>query len=417
MAFMIKLANGHLRTWIEVDRAAIAHNYRAFRKLLARPKGLGLGPKTNPVREGSFSNGVKLMAIAKSNAYGHGLIPYSKLLVKLGADWLGVDSIVEAQTLRAAGITDTPILVLGYTRPDNFAAAAAANVSLTVSTFEALRALKKLTPMAIGAGRKISAMPPLRWHLKVDTGMHRQGFLLAEFPKFLNKLKKFQAVIKVEGIYSHLAAASDQKLKSSVQNQIQEFEKFLDLAATAGWPRESLLKHLSASGGALAYPDLPRRGGGARYDLVRLGLGLFGLEPGQLKSKIILQPALTWKTIVSEIKTLPAAGRVGYDLTERVKDGTRLAICPIGYWHGYPRFLSGVGRVRIKNQFAKITGRVSMDMIAINVTKIKNLKVGDEVVLLDGQKGPTAEELAELAQTSSYEIITRLNPLIERFYV
>jgi len=392
--------NGHLRTWIEVDRAAIAHNYRAFRRLI--------GSKINLVREGTFSDEVKLMAIAKSNAYGHGLVPYAKLLTTLGADWLGVDSIVEAQTLRGVGLT-IPILVLGYTRPDNFAAASAANISLTVSTFESLAALKNLT--------KISSAHPLRLHLKVDTGMRRQGFLLSEFPRFLKALKKINRVARVEGVYSHLAAPSDPKLKSSVKNQIKEFENFLNLAAAAGWPRDSLLKHLSATGAALGHPD-------ARYDLVRIGLGLFGLQSSQLKSKIVLQPALTWKTIVSEIKTLPAAGGVGYDLTERVGAGTRLAICPIGYWHGYPRLLSGVGRVRIKNQFAKIIGRVSMDMIAIDVTKIEKLarrggglKVGDEVVLLDGKKGPTAEELARLAQTINYEIITRLNPLIERFYV
>ena len=137
----------------------------------------------------------------------------------------------------------------------------------------------------------------------------------------------------------------------------------------------------------------------------------------RFQNKIKLAPALIWKTIVSEVKTLPDGGAIGYDFTESVKAGTKIAVCPIGYWHGYPRFLSGVGRVRIKNHFAKVLGRVSMDMIVIEVTKIKNLGVGDEVVLLDGRKGPTAEELASLTQTSSYEIITRLNPLIQRFYI
>ncbi len=345
------------------------------------------------------------MAVAKSNAYGHGLVPYAKLLIELGADWLGVDSIVEAQTLRATGVT-APILVLGYTRPDNFAAAALAGISLTISTFESLTIL-----------RHFSSDQPLKLHLKVDTGMHRQGFLLAEFPKFLHLLKKFQPAVVVEGIYSHLAAASDPRLKSSVRSQIKEFEKFLTLAEADGFPQSSLLKHLAATGGTLSYPE-------ARYDLVRIGLGLLGLYPDQLKSKIKLQPALVWKTIISEIKTLSADDRVGYDLTEKVRRGTQLAVCPIGYWHGYPRLLSSVGRVRIKNQFAKIIGRVSMDMIIVDVTKIKNLarrrnglNIGDEVILLEGKSGPTAEEIARLAQTNSYEIITRLNPLIQRFYV
>lgn len=365
---MKKFANGHLRTWVDVGTRAVAHNYRLFRKLL--------GPK------------VKLMAVVKSNAYGHGLVDFSRLITKFGADWLGVDSIVEARRLREAGIKK-PILVLGYTRPALYREAVRLGVTLTISSREALHSL--LT----------SHFSP-QIHIKVDTGMHRQGFLFEEFKKLLPKFEP----LKLQGIYSHLAA-SDGKLRSAAEAQIKEFENFLAMMPNHRW-----FKHLAATGAAIAYPD-------ARYDLVRIGLGLYGLWPNEnLRRRfgrtITLSPALTWKTVIAEVKTLPAGGRVGYDLTERVKPGTKLAICPVGYWHGYPRALSSVGQVMIKNQSARVIGRVSMDMLTLDVTRIKNVRVGDQVILL-GYSCP-AEQLAFLAETSNYEIITRLNPLIERFY-
>ncbi|MBI2097413.1 MAG: alanine racemase [Candidatus Vogelbacteria bacterium] len=367
---MTRIENSHLRTWIEVDTPAVAHNYRRFRQFLG--------------------SRVKLMAVVKSNGYGHGLVPFAKLLSALGTDWLGVDSMVEARRLREEGIK-LPILVLGYTRPAFYREAARLGVALTISSGESL--IQLLT----------SNFQPLI-HLKVDTGMHRQGFLFADFKKLLPKFK----LLKLQGIYSHLAA-SDGKSRAATQAQIKEFGKFLVLIS-----KQHLIKHLAATGGAIACPE-------ARFDLVRIGLGLYGLWPNKslrrrFGSKINLRPALTWRTVISEIKILPAGGRVGYDLTERVKPGTKLAVCPVGYWHGYPRALSGSGRVLIKNQWAKVIGRVSMDMIVIDVTKVKNLQVGEEVTLLGGRSGPPAEDLARLAQTSNYEIITRLNPLIERFY-
>ena len=380
---MVKLTNGHLRTWIEIDRRALARNYRAFRQLI--------GPK------------VKLMAIAKSNAYGHNLLDFSRTLVKLGVDWLGVDSIVEATALRRAGLKAN-ILVLGYTQPVNFPRAARRRITLTISSLESLKQLL------------ILSLPP-QFHLKIDTGMHRQGFLLPELARAVALIAraKLRAQRALTGVYSHLAAASNSASSDTVSRQITAFEVALATLAAGGWPRKTLIKHLAATGGAIGYPA-------ARYDLIRIGLGLYGLWPSpvwrrRFQNKIKLAPPLIWKTIVSEVKTLPDGGAIGYDFTESVKAGTKIAVCPIGYWHGYPRFLSGVGRVRIKNHFAKVLGRVSMDMIVIEVTKIKNLEVGDEVVLLDGRKGSTAEELASLTQTSSYEIITRLNPLIQRFYI
>ena len=132
----------------------------------------------------------------------------------------------------------------------------------------------------------------------------------------------------------------------------------------------------------------------------------------------MLEPTLSWKTIISEIKELPKGAKIGYDLTETLPKESRIAICPIGYWHGYPRTLSSVGFVLVGGKRARILGRVSMDMISINITDIKNAKVGDEVVLIGKQKKEkiTAGELANLSDTSHYEIVTRLNPLMKRIY-
>jgi len=386
-----------LRTWIEIDRAAVAHNYQSFRHLIDPAQQLG----------GKASK--LLMGVVKSNAYGHGLWDMARTLVELGVDWLGVDSIVEAVRLRENKIAK-PILVLGYTLPEHFAAAAAAGITLSISGFESLEAL-----------RLANFPQPLRIHIKVDTGMSRQGFLPNVWSKLLSSLERLPASVVVDGVFSHLAAAGLARFTHSTHRQIEIFEKFLaEFDTRKIHQSERFIRHLAATSATVAYTE-------AHYDLVRVGLGLYGYWPsgssrngppasGRI-SRPKLEPPLAWKTIVSEIKSFEKPARVGYNFTGKVAAGARLAICPIGYWHGYPRALSNCGRVRINRQFTRVVGRVSMDMIAIDVNKMKNLQVGDEVVLLDGVRGPSAEELAELTKTSPYEIITRLNPLIERFYI
>ncbi|MFH1170219.1 MAG: alanine racemase [Candidatus Vogelbacteria bacterium] len=385
-------SKNNLRTWIEVDTKALARNYLAFRKLLARPKGLGVGPP------------VKLMAVVKSNAYGHGLIDFSKQMVKLGADWLGVDSIIEAITLRQAGINKN-ILVLGYTQSVNFPIAVKNNIVVTISSLNSLRQI-------------LAMSRPPQFQLKLDTGMHRQGFTSVDLVSALALLarpsvRRGRVFSKLVGVYSHLASASNKNHTAETHQQIVMFENALDQLAQAGFPRQSLVKHLAATGGTIGYPE-------ARYDLARIGLGFYGYYPSQewqknFAKKIKLHPALTWKTIISEVKTITERGAVGYDFTEQTKSGTKLAVCPIGYWHGFPRALSSCGEVMVRGARTKVIGRVSMDMIVIDVTRIRGVKQGDVVTLI-GEK-ISAERLAVLAHTSVYEIITRLNPLIQKFYI
>lgn len=371
------------RTWIEINKKAIAENYRTLRKLIG--------------------NKCRLMAVVKSNAYGHGLVGFSKEAQKLGVDWFGADSVVEAQALRNSGIKK-PILVFGHTLPERLKEAVDENISLTVSSFDGLKNLKIL---------RHRKPEDLRVHLKVDTGMHRQGFYVKDLPEAVRFLKIKLPQVKVEGVYTHFAAAKNPAFPRDTLIQINEFKKAIKIVESGGFKP---IKHAAATSGAILFPE-------ARFDMARIGIGLYGLWPSaEVNSaaggEIKLAPVLSWRTIIGEIKEVKKYDRVGYDFTERLNRDSNIAILSVGYWHGYPRSLSSVGQVLIRGQRAKVLGRVSMDMTAVDVTGIKNAKVGDAVTLLgcDGRKKILAEELAQLAGTINYEFITRINPLIERVY-
>jgi alanine racemase len=366
------------RTWIEISESAIKNNYQIFRRML-KP-------------------GIKMLGVVKSNAYGHGLFGFAKVLADLGIDWLGVDSITEAETLRERGIK-VPILVLGYTLPANFGLAHSYNVALTVSSFDNLKIANKL-------GKKINI------HLKIDTGMHRQGFQLNDLQKALAIIKDSK-FINLQGIYTHFAAAKNPDWSGMTGKQIALFNQAVKLAKSLN---PGIIAHASASAGALNFDT-------THYDMVRIGAALYGLWPSletklSLEKKINLKPVLTWKTLISEVKTIEKGEKIGYDFTEEIKRKSKIAVLPIGYWHGYWRALSGAFYVLLRGQKAKVLGRVSMDMVTIDVTGIKGAKVGDVVVLLgkQGKDEISADDMAKVANTTNYEIVTRINPLIKKYY-
>jgi alanine racemase len=372
---MAKMKPGRsgVRTWIEIDRRAAAHNYRAFRSLL--------GPK------------VRLWAVVKSNAYGHGIFLFAKLMDKLGVDGFCVDSLIEGVKLRGEGIRK-PVLVLGPTLPASFPQAVRENLRITISNFEGLRALLK-------EKRKPE------FYLKLDTGMHRQGFLAADDARLLRLLRK-SALPSFRGLYTHFAAAADPRSRSA-KGQFEEFTSRARAFEEAGF--RGLELHAAATGGTLIDP---------RYHLsaVRVGKGLYGFFPSrelEAAHGFKLRPVLAWKTYVAELKDLKPGDAVGYDLTESVTRPTRMAVLPVGYWHGLPRSLSSKGEVLVRGKRAKILGRVSMDLTVIDVTGIP-CKVGDPVTLIGRDKGDemNAWELAGKAGTIHYELLTRLNPLIEK---
>ena len=374
----------HLRTWIEINQSALKNNYNQFRRLIGKT--------------------CRLMAVVKSNAYGHSLIDFSVLAEKLGVDWFGVDSIIEAESLRMAGIKK-PILVLGYTLQDKINDALNNNVSLTIADIQTLKNLKNI----VGKGNK------LKIHLEIDTGMHRQGFFISEIPEVIKILKSQKSILLVEGVHTHFSSAKNPAFPTTTFDQIENFKKAIKLLESAGFV--GFIKHAAATAGTIIFPQ-------SHFDLVRVGIGLYGHWPSKetkeaFEDKIKLEPVLSWKTIVSQIKKLPNGSKIGYDLTEIVSRPTKVAILPIGYWHGFPRILSSVGRVLINGAEAKILGRVSMGMISVDITDIKNAKLGDEVVLLGKSEkiSKSADDLACLSDTTNYEIITRINPLIKRVIV
>lgn len=366
------------RTWVEIDRAAVRANIRAFRKLI--------GPK------------VKLWSVVKSNAYGHGLYTFAPLAAKLGVDGFCVDSLVEGVRLREAGVTQ-PVLVLGSTLPELFSVAAAYDIVISLSTFEDLQAM-----------RKAKARP--KFHLKLDTGMHRRGFMERDVAKVIKMFRARGARLApcLQGIYTHFAAAKDVAYPTYNEKQYALFGK-MERRLRPLAPR--MMAHMAATGGTSLDKKYHR-------DAVRVGMGLYGYHASyelevQLP-KVALKPVLNWRTIISEIKTVPAGEPVGYDITERLRRNTKLAVLPIGYWNGFPRALSSIGQVLVKGRRARVIGRVSMDLVTVDVTGI-NCKVGDRVTIIgaDGKDAIAAWEFAgRMAGTSQYEVLTRLNPLMER---
>ena len=367
-----------LRTWIEIDRKAARHNYRAFRRLIGQ--------------------NVKLWAVVKSNAYGHGLTLFAKLADSLGVDGFCVDSIVEGNRLRRDGIKK-PLLILGPTLPARLADAAHHDITVSVSNFDALKALAR-------------AKAPPRFHLKIDTGFHRQGFYVEELPKVIKLVRNLKLETRncLKGAFTHFAAAKDVTYPTYTEMQFEKFQRALQMLRNAGF--RNLTAHAAATGAASISPKY-------HFDAVRIGMGLYGFhaspELEMQLPRIVLKPVLHWKTLISEVKRFKVGDYIGYDITERMRYSGLMAVLPIGYWHGFPRAFSSIGHVLVSGKFAKVIGRVSMDLTAIDVTGIR-CRPGTVVTVLgkSGREEIRAQEAARAIGTTQYELLTRLNPLMER---
>ena len=320
-----------LRTWIEIDSGAFRHNTEEFLKLIS--------PKTH------------FMAVIKSNAYGHGLSLVGTILKKYPRAWIGVDSITEALRIRHDGLTNS-MLVLGHTLPSRIEDARRAGIAITVSQFETLADLARMRTRPA-------------FHLKIDTGMHRQGFLPEDFPRMIGMLRRAHLV--PEGIYTHFAAAKDKKVPVYTHMQTRVFKDAITMMNDAGFSR--MITHAAASGATLLFPE-------THFDMVRIGMGLYGYWPSTeaaasyCRSRTKLKPVLTWKTVVGEVKEILKGSCIGYDSTECAQRSVTMAVLPVGYWHGFDRGLSSKGQVLIRGKRARVLGRISMDMIAVDVTKI-----------------------------------------------
>lgn len=378
----------NLKTWVEIDKKAALANVKTIRSILKK--------KT------------KLYAVVKSNAYGHGLREFS-LIVNNKVDGFCVDSVYEGETLRSVGIKK-PILVLGPTLSKNeLTLATENNLEITVSTFESLKQISQI---------KNKKDCPF-FQIKVDTGMHRQGFFVKDLQEVIGIIKKSKLSDNLKGVYTHFASAKDVTYPHHTNGQIDEFKKTQAIFKRFGFGK--IMFHASGTGGTVLYSQ-------AHFDMVRIGIGLYGYWPSKesreqhsltLGKELTLKPVLSWKAKISEIKKLKKGDFVGYDLTEKMQRDATVAVIPVGYWHGFSRALSHKGQVLVKGKRCKVAGRVSMDLVIIEC-KNANTRVGDVVTIIgrSGKEILTADDQMEVADTLyTYEILTTINPLIKRVVV
>ena len=366
------------KTWIEVDKSAIEHNFNVFKDLI-KPE-------------------VKFMAVVKSNAYGHGMIQFAQEIERLGADYLAVDDGIEALDLRKAGIK-SPILILNYIERGLLKEIIENNISVTVSNFNMLDRiieLKDLNPQI---------------HIKADTGLGRQGFLKPDMEKLLEIIKKEN--LEVKGLYTHYSIAENPDRLDYTQKQTEEFKTWIKAFEDAGLDP---IKHSSAASGVILGEEF-------HFDMVRIGIGLYGhWGSRELREwagdRIELKQTSTWKTIVSEVKKMPAGSYTGYNLRNKLEKDSTIAIIPVGYWHGLTGLMTNEGEVLIRGKRAKISGRVAMDMTILDATNIPDIEVGDEVVITgcQGDDCITIDDLKYRFDLINYEFMVRLNPLLPRIY-
>jgi len=358
--------------WAEVNLDAVAANTRNLARLV------------NPAR---------LFAVVKADGYGLGAVPVARTALENGAAGLCVARPEEGLMLRAQVIA-APILILGPTLPSLAPEVVRARLTPTVCGLELAEAL------AQAAGSR-----PVAVHVKVDTGLHRYGISPAEVEPFTRCLNRYPQ-LKLEGIWTHLATA-DEADKSFAYRQLALLQQVM-----VGLPQVPL-RHAANTAAALDLPEL-------RLDLVRAGLGIYGYYPSKhVGQAVSLQPALTLKSRVVRVHEVGPGEGVGYGHTWVASRPTRVALVACGYGDGYPRHLSNRGFVLIRGRRCPLVGRVSMDLLTVDVSGLPEVGVGDEVVLVgrQGDEEVRLEELAELAETIPYELLTRLTPRVARVYV
>lgn len=370
------------RSWVEISKQRIAENFRAVRAVV--------GP------------GVEVAAVVKADAYGHGALEVSRTLVDGGARWLAVSSAEEGVALREAGI-EARILVMADCLPYARPALAEYNLTPVVHSLEDVRGLD-----GFAAGRGV----PLRYHLKIDTGMGRLGTRAgaAEIASTIHSATH----IELEGLMSHFASAADYTTPHAGA-QAREFEELCRALCVLGIA--PAFRHM-ASTIPIAYG---RRN--AWYNMVRPGHALYGyVSParGQAPPKLLdVKPALTWKARVLATKNMPEGALIGYGGIFRAPRPMRIAILAVGYADGLSHRLSNRGHVIAGGRLVPVLGAVSMDLTTIDVSACPSVRTGDSVTLLgsEGEVAIDAQQMARTAGTISYDILCGIRARVKRLYV
>lgn len=368
------------RSWVEVDLDRIKSNYNVLKALV-------------PSSE--------IIAVMKADAYGHGDGMVSAFLEKeCGVKYFAVSNIDEAIALRYAGVTGH-ILILGYTAPEHARLLFENKISQTVVSEEYAKMMQKTGY-------------PIRYQVAIDTGMNRIGLNYSKPKDCAARVRKIAQMLHVEGIFTHLCVA-DTQTPDNIEFTLKQIERFDEVAAKLEDLRLPYV-HCCNSAGSLAYFDrIPEH----LRKYVRLGIVLYGLAPDvtfPLPKR--LAPALSWKSHVSMVKKVPAGESIGYGRTYFTPSEKVIATIPTGYADGYSRQMSNSGYVLINGCKAPIVGKVCMDQMMVDVTAIPDVKMGTKVTLLgrDGDEILTADMMAGMTGTISYEIICNISKRVQRFY-
>jgi len=365
-------------TVAEIDLKSLEFNYQQLQRRI--PKG------------------VKVLAVVKADAYGHGAVPISLKLERLGVEYLGVAISDEGVELRRRRVK-TPILILGGIYKEDADQVLKYNLTPVVFQKESLRLLTK----AAERWQK-----KVRVHLKVDTGMGRLGVPLDLWPNFLRELRRFPK-IEIEGILSHFSM-TDGEEEAFTANQWRKFQRAVAIAKEMGISCKYL--HMASSAILTAFPSYSG-------NLVRPGIVLYGSYPSPMSKNLIqLKPVMTLKTHIHFLKWVAPGARISYGGTFVTKRKSLIATLPIGYADGYSRHLSNQGEVLVRGKRAPVVGKVCMDFIMVDVTDIPNVSLGDEVVLMgkQGKDQITAEEIAKKTNSISYEVLCLIGKRVPRVY-
>ena len=370
----------HSPNSIVIDLSALEHNLNQVRKLLA--------PET------------RIMGVVKSDAYGHGLIPVSKALESNGVDYLGVAHLYEALELRNSGIRLPIALLCGVRTKDE--AREAVEKDLTPVLFD-LEMAELLAKESVRKGKGIHVQ------VNVDTGMGRLGIDLSDLGPFMKKMAGFKE-LHVEALASHLSSA-DEPESNFTEIQIENFQKAIDIGRSMGF--ELPLNNLANSAGTIAHKE-------AHFSLVRPGIMLYGGLPSPgFKRSVPLKPVMNFKGGVIRIRDLPDNTPVSYGRTYYTKGAQKIAVLSAGYGDGLPRSMSNRGKVLIQGKKVDIVGTVCMNMITCDVSGIKDITPGSEVVFLgtQGEETITGDDVARWTQTISYEIFCSIGVGNRKEYV
>jgi alanine racemase len=339
-----------------------------------------------------------VMAVVKADGFGHGLVPVARTALDAGATWLGVTSAAEALTLRAAGV-DAPMLTWLHRPDEDFRSLIDAGVDISAASVEHVR----------GIAASASAAQPATVHLKVDTGMSRNGAVPDEWPHLVDAAYDLEraGLLRVRGVWTHLATA-DEPGRPETARQLVAFDDALKVASATGLA--PALRHVANSAGALAVPE-------SHFDLVRVGIATYGIEP-VVGRAYGLRPAMTLRARAILVKRVPPGTGVSYGLHYTTTRPTTLVLVPLGYADGVPRNVAPVAEVWMRGRRHRIAGRVSMDQFVIDVGDTP-AAIGDEIILFGpGDRGePTARDWAGWSDTNAHEILTRIGPRVPRRHI